>query len=330
MANASHVPFGWDFQVNAAIVFFVENIKDVRRVRIEGASEDIELELNSGKYVFAQAKSVVRESDVHNVRGKLYSALETLDVASKPGNVEKFVYVTNSPNPFAIEKTMGSFVDRTIRKFDELPQECQEIIEKRMKSKSYENLDLAKFEVHVIPFFTDNEIERYKIVMRTIERLTYKINESGMSAQLHRTWKEMFSFNSSQSDTSLTLTKNQLIWPIIVIKSEVTENSQIFDEYDSAEVDEILRKYREFIDDRVEHIEFSMTVVNRFSQYSSETSGSRKEKIEKFIETHYKCYLTELGLSEADPFGEILVKLILDRVLKNRLLIERIREEVNL
>ena len=41
--NATPSSFGWDFQINAAIVLMLENIKTIKSVRVEGKKEDIEL-----------------------------------------------------------------------------------------------------------------------------------------------------------------------------------------------------------------------------------------------------------------------------------------------
>lgn len=43
--NASPSAFGWDFQVNSALLLMLENIKEAKRVRVEGADEDIEITL---------------------------------------------------------------------------------------------------------------------------------------------------------------------------------------------------------------------------------------------------------------------------------------------
>ena len=45
--NASASAFGWDFQVNAAIVLMLENIADAEFVRVEGETEDIEITLSN-------------------------------------------------------------------------------------------------------------------------------------------------------------------------------------------------------------------------------------------------------------------------------------------
>lgn len=70
--RADAVVFGFDFQVNAAIVLFLENIEEVEKICLEGNYEDIELELSSGKMILAQAKAVEKaSSDFANVRKNL-------------------------------------------------------------------------------------------------------------------------------------------------------------------------------------------------------------------------------------------------------------------
>lgn len=56
--RANAVLFGFDFQVNAAIVLMIENIEDLKSLRLEGNFEDIELELENNQYILAQAKAV--------------------------------------------------------------------------------------------------------------------------------------------------------------------------------------------------------------------------------------------------------------------------------
>lgn len=43
--RADAVFFGFDFQVNAAIVLMLENIKELKSLRLESANEDIDISL---------------------------------------------------------------------------------------------------------------------------------------------------------------------------------------------------------------------------------------------------------------------------------------------
>ena len=67
-SNASPEVFGFDFQVNATIFLLLDNIKELKTIRMEGASEDIELTMNNGSQIMAQAKGIVKGScDFSNV-----------------------------------------------------------------------------------------------------------------------------------------------------------------------------------------------------------------------------------------------------------------------
>ena len=74
--NASASAFGWDFQANSAILLMLENIKDAKRIRVEGADEDIEVTLQDKSKIYAQAKAVVKPDDYTHVVDKLTAVLE--------------------------------------------------------------------------------------------------------------------------------------------------------------------------------------------------------------------------------------------------------------
>lgn len=60
--RANSVLFGFDFQVNAAIVLMLENMKEMDALRLESDLEDIEIFLSNGKSILAQAKAVEKSS----------------------------------------------------------------------------------------------------------------------------------------------------------------------------------------------------------------------------------------------------------------------------
>ena len=77
--RANATLFGFDFQRNAAIVLMLENIKELKSVRLEGNEEDIEISLNDGQKILAQAKAIEASSkDFSHVRENLKKALLTL------------------------------------------------------------------------------------------------------------------------------------------------------------------------------------------------------------------------------------------------------------
>lgn len=67
--RANATLFGFDFQVNAAIVLMLDNIKKLQSLRLESNNEDIDIELDNGSHILAQAKAIVNSStDFRNVR----------------------------------------------------------------------------------------------------------------------------------------------------------------------------------------------------------------------------------------------------------------------
>lgn len=134
--SAADSLFGFSFQVNAAIVLMLENIKDLKSLRLEGEKEDIELYLNDGSFIFAQAKSVVQSStDFRNVKKNLKKALVTLSEASeKSKDIRELIYITNSPNPLSDKTSMSLFIGHTHRTFNELPKSSQKIIKESLSA----------------------------------------------------------------------------------------------------------------------------------------------------------------------------------------------------
>lgn len=142
----------------------LENIKLVKSVRVEGKKEDIELLLENEKYIYAQAKSVMWIVDYVNVRSKLRAGLETLNDDAMLCDFQKLIYVTNSPNPFNIESTMSSFYGRSRLSYHDLPQPRKEIIDNKTSNKTLKYINKLELEIHVIPFFTDDFLQRYRVI----------------------------------------------------------------------------------------------------------------------------------------------------------------------
>lgn len=91
--RATSVLFGFDFQVNSSIVLMLENIKELDSLRLEGNNEDIEIKLNDGSLILAQAKSVEKSSsDFRNVINNFKKSLHSLsDGDKKSGNTIELI-----------------------------------------------------------------------------------------------------------------------------------------------------------------------------------------------------------------------------------------------
>lgn len=76
--------FGWQFQISASIYLMIKYFGRFKKLKVESMEEDIEIELENGKKIYAQAKSKQRPLDNNNDHSvKLNQALKTLSIKIK-------------------------------------------------------------------------------------------------------------------------------------------------------------------------------------------------------------------------------------------------------
>lgn len=166
--RANAVVFGFDFQVNAAIVLMIENIEDLKSLRLEGNYEDIEIELENNQYILAQAKAVERSSsDFRNVRKNLEKSLISLSEGNQKVDAQRLILITNSPNPLNEEASRSIFWGDAHREFLSLPESSQELI-RRYLDNINQPLDTDKFMIQILPFETDNDEEESDVTVNQL------------------------------------------------------------------------------------------------------------------------------------------------------------------
>ncbi len=330
--RADAVLFGFDFQVNAAILLMLENIKDLQSLKLEGNYEDIELRLSDNKYILAQAKAVVNSSsDFSNVRKNLKKSLESLSEGDNKANAEKLIFITNSPNPFKDDESRSAFWGPTHRSFAELPSSAQKIVSEYL-SKIDKPLDTDKFSVQVFPFETDNYKERHKYILQEINIFieNLKISSTGLGKRLMEIWHYDIFNNGSKKNADIVLNKKDIIWPIMVIVTDAEKyDDEFIESFDDSLYDEIIHQYKELIDNHCERIEFFTRVLTDFNNYKSK-KGTTGKTID-FIECTWKDYVGEFTVDDMDAeIREGLIKIILYTIIRRRLSINNIKQGVNL
>lgn len=330
--RADKVVFGFDFQVNAAIILMLENINDLQSLRLEGNYEDIDLTLNDGKHILAQAKAVKNSStDFRNVRQKLREALTSLSEACQAVDAKQLILITNSPNPFNDDASRSIFWGPTHRDFSTLPPSAQAIITDYL-GKIITPLDPNRFTVQVFPFETDNDLERYKVVMQEIDNFigSLNINIPGLGKRLLEVWHWDIFTNGSKTNAAIQLDKKSIIWPIMVIATDIAKcDDDFLNQFDSAVYDEIVHHYKDTIDNCCERIEFFTRVL---SDYNSFHSGKRpSDRMNDFVEQTWKNYYEEFTVPGMDAeTQEGLTKVVLYNIVRRRITIDKIKQGVNL
>lgn len=333
--SAHATMFGFDFQVNAAIVLTIENIRELHSLRLEGNAEDIELELNNHQYVLAQAKAVERSSsDFRNVRNNFKKALISLSEGSQKKDAKQLILITNSPNLLNEKNSMSIFFGHAHREYSSLPEYLKDIIKDYVKGIQ-SPLDLNKFMIQVLPFETDNDAERYKIVKEVVNEFIEEIESQDVitGKRLLTIWHEKVFKNGTRKNTSITLSKKDLVWPIMVIATDIERhNDEFTDRFDAGLYDEIVHQYRNIIESSCERYEFFIKVLSDYHAYrSSQTSRKPSKKAADFAMDKWSGYVDELGLDNIDKdLQEGLTQIILYKIVCNRYVIQRIKKGVKM
>ncbi len=332
--RANAVLFGFDFQRNAAIVLMLENIKALRSVRLEGNEEDIELTLDNGSKILAQAKAVEKSSsDFTHVRENLKKALTSLSEGSQKTDAQQLILITNSPNPFNDTESKSVFAGLpTHRSFANLPPSAQEIVRNYLEGIK-EPLDLDKFMVQVIPFETDDETERYKAVMQAVNDFVYSLNANltpGLGRQLLQVWHDEIFINGTKRDAAIQLNKKDVIWPILVFETDISRcDDDFLSQFDIGIYDEVVRIYGTTIDSCCERIEFFTKIIFDYTQFPC--TKKPMEKCCEFIDSTWENYKSEFSADSIDEETlEALTKIVLYNVIRRRITIDKIKKGVNL
>lgn len=327
---ATSVLFGFDFQANAAIVLMLETIREMAHIRLEGA-EDIEITLNDGSQIFAQAKSVVNScSDFRNVLANLKKSIESLSEAyhKTSNSVRELIYITNSPNPFNEKQLNAIFLGPSQRNYSSLPNKLQGKISKILNELK-SPLDINKFKIQILPFETDIYRERYKVVIAEIGDFISLLGNVPIERNLiHKIWAEDLFRSGTCRDKSINLKKKELIWPIIVL---ITNNDD-YDEYDmdDSETEELLSSYKYIINICSEKYEFITRVLFAYNNFKT---AENKTKLDKFInsESHnFKYLFDDINMNLSEDLQDKLLQIILRNIICQRIKINKIKDAVNL
>lgn len=329
--NASDSIFGWDFQINAAIVLMLEDIENVQKVRVEGRTEDIEITLTDGEFVFSQAKALSDPSSTKNVRKKLADGLGTLNQAAKQSGVCKLIYITNAYDPLADKKSMPSFYGQSRKPYASPTDSAKKVIDNILTKENYNDIDKSKLFVYTLPFENDLN-DRYKVVIEKVKDFiaSIKSNLSGSAQDVLDIWQQQLFENATLHDTAIVLTKKDIMWPLIVVMCDDGFRANPFSEdFDDGIYDEISSKYKSFISCKCQKFTFATRVLSDYQDYVSVKTGN--DRIIEFINNQWSTYLDEFTSDgNTEELLNRLVKIILFQLLRQRYLINEVKKKVKL
>lgn len=333
--QATHVSFGWDFQSNAALVLMIKNVKNTEYIKVEGKTEDIELKLDNGKRIYAQAKSNKHPNfDFNNVISALKKSLKTLSEASENEDADILLFVTNSHNPFNAKFDKMFFGPEQYYNFSDLMPEYQQKINDIIEKENLD-IDTSKFQVFYMNFMSDIDDTRYGTVKKNVDELIANIAPElrGHSNHLMNYWQLVTFRNSTKQEDSFAITKAQFIWPVIVeiINTKKIDSDDLIDldcDIDEADFESAMQHYSDFINNQCEKFELISKINTDYNHYCHFRNSG---KIHDFIISKWSDYNKDICVAGLPPeIAEAIQKVIIRNILYTRRYINRVKQEVNL
>ena len=334
--NASASAFGWEFQVNAAMVLFIKHINDATNLKVEGEHDDIEIELVDGNVIYAQAKARANNEPGSGPTSRLDGALATLADDAQAGNYHSLIYVTNDDYPFGKDHAVSILQGGGTLKFDELPPEVQKYVTEKGAKYKIDEKAYKAMEVSVIGYFGQDRDTRHKHIRRAIRdflsRLSLHTRPDIDDGHLRDQWGLMLRENAEISEAKVSVSKEDFIWPMVVMLCNINSDDKYFNDYDEDIASDILREYRSTIDYQSQKFEFVTKVYSSFDSFKKDHEGNPSQLREKYVSAYWENYIDELGLGEVNDAEtkELVAKLIVGKVLKRKSIVESIKDGVNL
>jgi hypothetical protein len=143
-------------------------------------------------------------------------------------------------------------------------------------------------------------------------------------------WQSDVFRNGTRKKEEIRLNKKDIIWPILVVATDVERyDEQFMEVFDDALYDEIIAQYKDVTNSCCERYEFFAKVLSDYQSF--EFNGSRNDKCKQFAFSQWEHYSEEFPLVNADyETKKGLIQVILYQIVRNRLKINRIKQEVRL
>ena len=133
----------------------------------------------------------------------------------------------------------------------------------------------------------------------------------GINTEIMGIWQKNLFQNATQNKTSISISKKEMIWPLIVLVVDKTAANEYKKDYNDDELEEIDRKYRLIINQET----LNYPMISRILSSYKNSKIDRKQ----FVLEQWSNYLDMVEAIQADDSTkESLVKIILHRILTQR------------
>lgn len=293
--NATPAAFGWDFQYNLALYLVMDqDLTQVEKFKVEGATEDIEIYFRNKEPIYIQAKAQEDPYSTSTTSQHLKNAVNSLinAVYNVKEKYSEIIYGNNIEVPIRARTFLTLFHGSRVKlSYSELPETHKKkidlIIDKSTVSIDKEQLK-QNFHILKITFQGGDDETRYRLVR---EKVINRLNEIGL--QRHKAVK-IFSYlqNEFKNNASqrIDLSIEKLGWLIILYSINVEENT-VYEVFDIPQINESSLKadFSELILNKSLDFEFVTSVITEFNKFSLSCT-TRRDAVKNFINEHYSRY----------------------------------------
>ncbi|WP_205527712.1 hypothetical protein [Brochothrix thermosphacta] len=335
--NAQASAFGWDFQCSLALYFVSMDFKKLARIKVEGPTEDIELFYDNGHAIFIQSKAQLNPYSSSNTNAHLKNALKTLINASQKTDYSQLYYGSNINNPFVLKEFSNLFNGGpTNYSFFELLPKIQDKITKYVNENAKKNkmllnkFDYNRIRICTLPFYGDDDATRYRFIRDKVDIFLTDLDiRRPVINRVFDYYQLLFYKNPSKS---VSLSKEELAWPIIIFSLDV-DNERFYEDYEInlEEEDAIENKYQSFIESKTVDFALITNINTNYSKFiTSKNYSTRKKIVEEFIDNYYEYFSEVIFPEKSDDITHAVTKLILWKILKKNRTITTLRNEVGI
>lgn len=180
-------------------------------------------------------------------------------------------------------------------------------------------------------FETDNSKTRYAVIEEKVKDFINQLNLGQVlsATELLQVWQNDLFHNGSQTDTTIKLSKKEIVWPVIVLTLGKQLPSEYIEDYDQGFINEITAQYSYIINTISEQYDTITKII--FDYNSSNYKLSMKERARKFVADKWKDYISVFSFESLnEEVQEAVTKVILAKVIQQRYLIDNISRGVSL
>ncbi|MGN8970769.1 hypothetical protein ACTND0_04020 [Lactobacillus amylovorus] len=361
---ANPTAFGWLFQVIAAIVLSLEYKENLKEVKVEGETEDIEIYLTNTAPIYAQAKATMGDVRKVEVSTPTKNAMNTLlNTSNAVSKYSKLIYISNFINPVSLDEidlsarwlVNGSTLFE--KNFQDIPNQGQEYLRERLE-KAQEDLkngkylytkkkfDWNKLYVDIMIFESTNE-ERKKINAnpdcKIIDHhnhcvvLSNEIDEIVQRKKLKdRIYNKLLSrFYENAATKSIRISKNRLMGIFITEVIQETESENIKNIYPAYR--KMIEDYIDgFLDDQSMNIDVINDITSSFYEYWNKNTLKNNVNAQKikqnFVNTQWIKFKENFPIDKSKfskKIQEEAIKLLILQIIDKEENINEIRTEFN-